>query len=245
MTEKESGILTPEELIDWKIKNGILQFSITPKCVILCPQASVVKYYKRWKSKRIKGIQGTNICIDTKHAVYLSSGWGIGSPAMIAICEEYKALGVNRFILTGMCGRLGTEIKEGEARIIKTALIEEGTSSHYEGSCMGQKVDATDQKLYSKLKDYQLKDAMAVSTDAVFRETGSKIEKWKQQGVQLVDMETSSLFSFAKFYQLEALSILVGADMVTVQWQHPVNMQVINMRIKEVVDLIIKSLSFE
>ena len=50
------------------------------------------------------------------------------------------------------------------------------------------------------------------TTDAVYRETREKVERYQKQGVLAVEMEISALFSVAQFRQVELGAMLVVSD---------------------------------
>lgn len=245
MDGQQTGILTPEMLISWKRESGFLKIPHDPKTIILCPQSFLIKPYLGWNSKKLKGISGTHVCVNAKKGLYLSTGWGIGSPALMTACEEFRALGANRFILIGLSGRLKSDLPEGSVWLIDKALIDEGTSRNYGQEGIGGIVSGQFSEFTDNLKYYLTSAAMTVSTDAVFRETPAKIAQWKKYGASLIDMETSALFSFSNFYNLQSSSILVGADLLDGNWSHPKKMDEVNKQLIATLKLVIQIIDNE
>ena len=89
----QPGILQAAALVAWKQQHGLLKVPVVPSKVIITPQLKAIKARQSFMSKEIKGLVGTHVCVDAKKGIYLSGGWGIGAPALIAVCEELHALG--------------------------------------------------------------------------------------------------------------------------------------------------------
>jgi uridine phosphorylase len=233
-----SGLLTPEAIIAWKKARGLLQVPVTPRTIILSTQGHLIKSKQKLiGNKWLKGIMGKHLCIDTNSGTYLSTGWGIGSPGMIATCEEFRVLGATSFYLAGIAGRLTEDIHEGEMVVATTALSEEGTSRHYYGN-RDQAVPCSE-KMLSQLNEFH--SCKFVSTDAPYRETAEMVSQWRSAGTAMVDMETSALYSFAKYYGVDACSIAVGADALTNDgWRMPRDMHGIFVKQVEALNKILK-----
>lgn len=216
--------------------NGLLKIPAAPKMLILTPQPHLLKSkQKLFGNKWLTGIPGKHLCLDTEKGIYISSGWGFGSPVLISICEEFRSLGTTSFLLLGVAGRLSESLAEGEAVRVSSAISEEGTSNHYITS------SAT---LISPMNPFDLKgrfpQVCSVSTDAPFRETSDCITRWRAQGADVVDMETSALFAFANFYSLQAGSVLITADSLTQnKWQMITDMKSVNQSLLDALEHIL------
>jgi uridine phosphorylase len=232
------ALLTPEALIDWKRARGILQIPVPPRIIILTTQGGLIDSKKRYVgNKWLKGLIGKHLCIDTQSGIYLSSGWGIGSPGMIALCEEFRVLGATSFSLVGVAGRLSEDIHEGEIMVANSAISEEGTSRHYPGKS-DQAIPCSENVL-KKLSEFRL--TKFVSTDAPYRETPELVERWKKSGATMVDMETSALYSFAHYYGCEACSIAVGADsLYNNTWSRVADMNTLYKKQVEALEAVIR-----
>ncbi len=208
-TQNSIGLLTPEALVSWKVKKNLLKVPVAPKTVILTTQSSLLSSKKKFfGNKWLQGLIGNHLCIDAAAGVYLSTGWGIGSPGMIAVCEEFRVLGATTFYLIGIAGRLAEDIEEGSIVVASDSICDEGTSTHYERN--DDQISPGSSRLINNFRD--LRVATFVSTDAPFRETLEVVNHWIQRGASMVDMETSALYTFANFYGLHACSIAIGGD---------------------------------
>lgn len=217
----KEGILEAQHLVKWKHQQGILNVPASPSKVIISPQYKAIRKKHRFFSKQIKGLMGTHLCMDAERGIYLSGGWGIGAPALIAVCEELHALGAKEFYLLGVCGRLTAKVKEGETVIATSALREEGTSGHYLPASAQNQVSCPDQDGTVSLS-HSLSAQMAtfVSTDAPYRETMEKYNSWCSQDASIVDMETAALYAFGNFYNIKTYALGITADSLAEgKWQ--------------------------
>lgn len=208
-----AGILTPEALLEWKRQQGGLSVPVAPAKVILTPQISTIKKRKGFFTGEIKGLAGMHLCLDAAKGTYLSGGWGLGAPAMIAMCEELRVLGAVEFHLLGVCGRLNREVAEGQVVVARSAMREEGTSCHYlpaDAPSVLHHANTDALRLYTNAIGGMRADF--VSTDAPYRETPEKCRQWLAAGVSVVDMETSALYSFGNFYKTRVYAAAIGAD---------------------------------
>lgn len=140
---------------------------------------------------------------------------GVGAPLAACFMEETAALGVRTFVAVGGAGALRHELDLGHAMIVTSALRDEGTSFHY--APPGRVLDA--QPLGVRV----LREAFAThaipfltgrvwTTDGLFRETRSRVERRVAEGCQLVDMEASALIAVAKYRNLRFAQILYAGD---------------------------------
>jgi purine-nucleoside phosphorylase len=53
------------------------------------------------------------------------------------------------------------------------------------------------------------------STDGIYRETRGKFQRFRDQGVLAVDMETSAVFAVAKYRKVRAASAQIISDVLT------------------------------
>lgn len=207
-------MLTAEKLVEWKQQHGALKVPVVPKRVIICPQASIVRAKQNFLSKKIEGLSGMHICADAKSGTYISGGWGVGAPAMVAVCEELRVLGAKEFYLAGVCGRLTDAIHEGALVAALSAIREEGTSQHYTDANTHIANCPDADGLQSLAASLGAMPAKFVSTDAPYRETPDKCNEWRKAGASTVDMETSALYTFGSYYGIKTYSFAVAADLL-------------------------------
>lgn len=142
---------------------------------------------------------------------------GFGAPLASAILDETIALGAEVCIFIGLAGVLNKTIPGGSLLLPIRAIRDEGTSFHYAPPARYAEPDP-DLFHYIKtaLTQNQLSfvEGITWSTDGVYRETASKIQRLREEGCQFVDMEASALFSVAKFYQKKIAGLFLAKDAV-------------------------------
>ena len=97
-------------------------------------------------------------------------------------------------------------------------IREEGTSFHYAppDRCL-----QTSETLNERIRqtagalDASLAEGRHWTTDAIYRETWTKVERFRGDGVVSVDMELSALAGVAHYRQCELSSLLVVTDVLS------------------------------
>ena len=139
----------------------------------------------------------------------------VGAPACVGNLEEIFAMGCKDLLMVGTCGCLDHMIDEYAIIIPTAAIRDEGTSYHYakaedevvlEADCVAVVEDV--------MKDLGLSyhKGKTWTTDAIFRETKNKLEKRKQQGAIVVDMECSAVACVANFRGVKFAQFFYAAD---------------------------------
>ncbi len=135
---------------------------------------------------------------------------GRGAPQAADTVETLAALGVQTIIAVGMCGAFDEKIRVGEIIAPRKAFVEEGTSLHYYESIEASFPD--DGLLTTATSLFHTRTDPIVSTDAVYRQTFRKEQMWREKGAVGVDMETSAVFSIARYLGLRAAALLMVSD---------------------------------
>jgi len=140
----------------------------------------------------------------------------VGAPYAVMLLETLIAWGARRIIFLGWCGAVSDRAKIGDIVLPTSVVIDEGTSKHY-GANDSERM-STSFPLVSRIRQILEKNNVdfhrgAVwTTDAVFRETRSRVAAYQQSGILAVDMETSALCAVAKFREVDLGGILVVSD---------------------------------
>jgi uridine phosphorylase len=140
---------------------------------------------------------------------------GVGGPLSGAFLDELIALGCSKFIACGGAGVLKSDIVMGHLVIPTTAVRDEGLSYHYlppsrEVAASVQAVAAIEATL--KAHDIPYLMGKTWTTDAIYRETASKISRRREEGCVTVEMEAASFFAVAQFRNVIFGQILYGGD---------------------------------
>jgi uridine phosphorylase len=146
----------------------------------------------------------------------------VGAAGTVMFMEELIACGAQIFLGLGWAGSLQTYAPVGSMLIPTQCIREEGTSFHY--------VDASaelgpDAELMELLRDQAALEGIQVlvgpqwTIDAPYRELVSKVEKYRAEGIQGVDMETSAMYALGLFRGVRVCNLLVVSDELWHEWR--------------------------
>ncbi len=141
----------------------------------------------------------------------------IGSAAAVMMLEEMIASGARRVIELGLCGGLVPSVHIGDIVVANEALVDEGTSSHYyrdprRFSASEELTGAIERTLKNEAIGYQVGGVW--TTDAPYRETRTKLLRFRDEGAIGVNMESSALFAVGNYRHVDIASLQVVSDLV-------------------------------
>jgi len=146
----------------------------------------------------------------------------VGAPGTIMHMEEMIVCGAHTFIGLGWAGALQPDLPIGSLILPTTCIREEGTSPHY----LADEVQiSADPDLLEHLSIASLAEGMLVrrgphwTTDAPYRELVPTIDRYRQQGILGVDMETSAMYALGQFRNVRVANLLVISDEVWHEWR--------------------------
>ena len=157
-------------------------------------------------------------------AAFSLTGPLVGAPYAVMVLETLIAWGAKTIIFLGWCGSISQKIKIGDIIVATSAIIDEGTSRHYKEE--GHHISFPSERMVAQLKGGL--DRMGVNyhcgsvwtTDAIYRETRDKIEKYQRQEVVGVEMEISALFTVAGFRKVDIGAMVVVSDeLASFKWR--------------------------
>ena len=140
---------------------------------------------------------------------------GVGGPLSSAALEELIALGCRKFVLCGGAGALLPELNLGSVVLVESALRDEGVSHHYLPTSPSVTVDAAALRtVEERLQTLGAKYSKGATwtTDALYRETPSRIERRRDAGALTVEMECASLLAVAQFRDVPLVPLLFCGD---------------------------------
>lgn len=153
-----------------------------------------------------------------------------GAPSAVMLLEELIAFGVNRAVFVGYCGSIQDTVGLGEIVLPSNAIREEGTSYHYlpRGvECRADKILLHGLHQCLQKRQVPVNRGSIWTTDALYRETRKKIERYRAEGVLAVDMEMSALFAVGAVRMVRVAALLLVSDQLshdgwTPGFSHPV-----------------------
>lgn len=142
---------------------------------------------------------------------------GVGSPLAVGFVEEAIAVGISTFVACGGAGALDPRFDVGHVMVVESAVRDEGTSMHY--ARPARVIDAHSlgvQVAHHVLEQLKIEHVVgrAWTTDAMFRETRSRVSRRVAEGCHMVDMEASALIALARYRNVRLAHVLYAGDMV-------------------------------
>ncbi len=201
-------------------KNINLQESLPEKCVLSFFGEAVTEHIAKNNCRKIGSlvlesfvlpIFETNVNNDRVTLIHALGG----GPYAAGQIEKLSAMGCNTFIVCGGCGVLDKGSQCGDIYVPVSAVRDEGTSYHYVAPSreieMNHEICA---KICTYLTDNAIpfKCVKTWTTDAMYRETVSMIEKRKKEGCYVVEMECASYFAVAQHKGVKLGQILYAGD---------------------------------
>lgn len=169
----------------------------------------------------------------------------IGAPAASMNLEELVAYGARRIYELGLSGAIDTGLEPGDIVVLQGALSDEGTSKHYyRGSPRLNASASLTKNLRASLKDANLEHVVgdAWTVDAPYRETVEKVVRFRRKGARVVNMESSAIFAIAKFRGIDACSVQIVSDVVSVKgWNAAFHKEIVDKRRGEVLQAVLHS----
>ncbi|HEV2317558.1 MAG TPA: nucleoside phosphorylase [Thermoplasmata archaeon] len=140
---------------------------------------------------------------------------GPGGPYAAIVMEELAAIGARQFVIVGMAGSLQPGVRAGDWVVCTRALRDEGTSHHYLRSTkFAYPSSPLTQRLESslRLRGRSFHRGPSWTTDAAYRETRGEVRRFREAGIQTVEMEAATVFTVAKYLRRDAAALFVVSD---------------------------------
>ncbi|HET97277.1 MAG TPA: phosphorylase [Desulfurivibrio alkaliphilus] len=174
------------------------------------------------------------------------AGWlagpAVGSPMAVLCLEKLIALGAGPVIALGWAGGLAPYLALGDIVLPTSALSEEGTSRHYPLPEPPLPAEGLLTSLERVLATAALpfRRGAVWTTDAPYRETMAKVEKYRQAGICAVEMEYAALATVAAFRGVELVELLLISDLVRPDypWQPAFNRKEFRRRSRALLELL-------
>jgi len=142
----------------------------------------------------------------------------IGCPACAGNTDLFNAMGITKVMFTGGGGVLDKNIEVGRILVVEGAIRDEGFSYHY---VKPSRYIYTDPEVTEKICAYLDENGVSYlrgitwTTDAMFRETKDRIEKRKQEGAKIVEMEQAGMIAVSQFRGFSYGALIYGGDDVS------------------------------
>jgi len=137
-----------------------------------------------------------------------------GAPRAVEPVHVFGQLGTPTVVQIGSCGSLQPGVCTGDIVLAETAAIGEGASQYYGGSGSSSAtpalVDLAEQA-FSTL-GFRVHRGPQFTTSALLAQPPAQVAAWSEAGYLAVDMETSAVFSAARCFGMQAVSLLFVWD---------------------------------
>ncbi|MFC4450528.1 nucleoside phosphorylase [Halorussus aquaticus] len=149
--------------------------------------------------------------------------FGIGAPVTAIVTENLLAAGAEVVCILGGCGCLQRSIPSNDAILPTRAIRDEGVSYHYlppdeEVRATPELVDALDASLSDAGVDTHRGPTW--TTSAYYRETVPEIERYAEEGVVSLGMETAAMFAVAEYRDADAAVVHeIGDHLTPDEWE--------------------------
>lgn len=141
-----------------------------------------------------------------------------GCPACAGNLDLFHAMGVAKVMFCGGGGVLDKDIEVGQLLLVDGAIRDEGFSYHY---LPPSRVVHTDPAVTEAIRRYLDENrvpylrGLTWTTDAIFRETPDRIERRKEEGAKIVEMEQAGCIAVAKVRGFAYGALIYGGDDLT------------------------------
>ena len=175
-------------------------------------------------------------------------GFGYGAPGAAIVLEELIALGATRFVNLGIAGALPREVSFGDLVLCTKALRDEGVSHHYVAPArFAHSAEAPRQALGDTLTRHGQRyiEGPVWTIDALFRESREEAERYRDEGIVAVDMETAALIVIAAIHGVDLAALFVVSDHLLAgeEWSFASDRQLLRRGLEAGLDAAIETLT--
>jgi len=221
------SVLTPQAMISYRLKTGMLPEISPPQGAILCLQHGLPERMgRRHPLRRVGRLMGDLYLLRrSRGKVAVLTNFGIGSPQMASLAEELIAWGAARLVTLSMAGGIQPDLTPGTIVVCTHAIRDEGTSYHYLPPARA--VEADPDLTESLVRSLQaagknVTTGVTWTTDGAYKETVEEVRSYQAEGVKTVEMETAALLAVGKVRGVQAAAIcVVGDSLAKMTWDLP------------------------
>lgn len=139
----------------------------------------------------------------------------IGCPACAGNLDLFHAMGVSKVMFCGGGGVLDGTIQAGQVLAVEGAIRDEGFSYQYVKPSRVIEADpAVTDKICRYLEEREIPylRGLTWTTDAIFRETIDRINRRKEEGAKIVEMEQAGCLAVAQCRGFAYGALIYGGD---------------------------------
>ena len=190
-----------------------------PPAVVLGYQSELTEAVRERSDSRVEVVRGQHVDLLSDAVGYVAvHESGVGAPITATVAENVIAAGAEAVAMLGGCAALQPDLAPDAAVLPTDAVRDEGVSHHYLPP--EEPVTATDSLVDSL--DEALSDAgfdtprgPTWTTSAMYRETIPEIERYRDEGVVSLCMESAALWAVADYRGADAATVHEIGDYLT------------------------------
>jgi len=223
----DESILKADDIVSYRARLGRMPDLHSPQGALFCLERGMPRRM-RWRVPvRKAGSMNADLheTKRTKNSVAILTNFGGGAPIVAELAEELAVMGLRKLILMTWGGALQPGLEPGDIVVCNRAIRDDGTSHHYLPP--GKSVNADSvlvEKLVSAIQSRGVDPSVGTTwtTDAPYRETRAEVEHYQSEGVKVVEMESSGLFTVGQVRGVQTASVVVVMDsLATFEWKAP------------------------
>ena len=212
-----SSLVTPKSLLAYSDIDKKFPNYHSPEVCIICFTSDFFHAAKKFFAPHETGPQGL-LTFEINNKRFALFQALLGTPSASISLENLHALGFLKFIAIGSAGSLqdrNNYLPLGELVVGTSAFRDEGCSAHYldTPNLELQNESLLLQKWLTATQD--IKKVKAWTTEAPYRETHEKFQKFLLLGATVVEMEMACLLAVAQYRNLEILNLFVVSDILS------------------------------
>ena len=205
-------------------KNLPIQCDIAFIC--LCPMPEIFKEYQDCRIRRYK--ERYFLQLHPKHVAFCSykgkkfvvCAEVYGGPVTVSIVEELHYYGVSTIVGIGFVGSLSIKFSIGSNLNVNKALSESGTTPHYIKDAFKSDWVSSDWDFSLLDPITKLESVECWTTNAIYREYLSDVNKFRELGCDVVNMDTSHLFASCRLLNMFYGYVCTVSDVLNEEWEN-------------------------
>jgi uridine phosphorylase len=197
MVETKAPHLTPRSLVGQRFASDVFG-DIRVALVGYCPPPSRLEGYS---PERVSDQQFIHVTPDSVRILshqgqrFLSLAHVYGGPVSASTVEELAYYGIEVILAYGLAGGLGSKsLTMGDFYLVEDAFAADGTTRHY----TNEPVVAADAGLRELIVGQwpgAITPVRAATGDAIYREDDAMLERFRAEGCDIVNLDSSHLFA--------------------------------------------------
>ncbi|MEW5830828.1 MAG: nucleoside phosphorylase [Chloroflexota bacterium] len=221
------SILTAADIVAYRARLGRTPGLHSPQGALFCLERGLPRRMRRQIPVRQAGSMNAVLheTKKTKSPVVVLTDFGGGAPIVAELAEELVVMGVRKMVLMTWGGALQPGLKPGDIVVCDRAVRDDGVSHHYlpPGKYVGADAALSGELAAAiRSRGADCLTGATWTTDAPYRETRAEVAQYQSEGVQVVEMESSGLFTIGQVRGVQTASVVVVMDsLAAFEWQAP------------------------